>query len=140
MIATVLSVAAAAPAMSQMTEKQKEDNDARQKWYQPWIKGKNKSIGEELSKPNLTQAEKERINSRVVLNGITYYRENPQYGDARAAKAAEFHRLRQVRPPPPKGYEYSMKEYLRSGGFLRVPKDPYARAAATASPVGDKYY
>src|SRR5215208_4471772 len=96
MIATVLSVAAAAPAMSQKTEEeQKKYQEDYKNFWSKKEKLKNESIGEELSKPNLTQAEKERINSRVVLNGITYYRENPQYSAARAAKAAEFHRLMQ---------------------------------------------
>ena len=73
MIATVLSVAAAAPAMSQKTEEeQKKYQEDYKNFWSKKEKLKNESIGEELSKPNLTQAEKERINSRVVLNGITY--------------------------------------------------------------------
>jgi hypothetical protein len=122
MIATVLSVAAAAPAMSQMTEKQKKYQQEYDAFWGPMMEQKNREYrqrreAEDAARATPAQQKKEK--TRVFYNGENYYPDDPGYSDAQKAATARFNERRKGNPPP-KGYLYSLTYYRQTGALLPV--------------------
>jgi len=93
MIATVLSVAAAAPAMSQMTEKQKK----HEAFWSRKMEQKNREYGQRRDAEDAARAtpvQQKKENTRVFYNGANYFLGDPGYSDAQKAATARFNELR----------------------------------------------